>query len=357
MLSMNYYKILYYKFLVKYVISPSSTNLFEKYKGKKKCIVCLAADYGNLGDVAITYAQYHFLKSILSDYEVVDFPISTTLGNLKSLKKVCSKEDIITIVGGGNMGDLYGDIELLRLMIVRLFPKNRIISFPQTVEYLDIHQNRFLLNMSKKVYNKHKHLLMCARESVSYAKMKELYPNCNLCLVPDIVMTLDKRSEHIRRVPNLITLCLRNDKEKKNTALDEDLLTKQIINLGYNINMRDTHISRSKMSVEERNHELDLIWNDFSRSRIVITDRLHGMIFAYITGTPAIVLPNSNFKIEKCFTWIDNCGYIKFLKEPSNGGVLELIDLPTENINFETTNQSIYKEMQQILHFLEDATW
>jgi len=46
----------------------------------------------------------------------------------------------------------------------------------------------------------------------------------------------------------------------------------------------------------------------------VITDRLHGMIFAFITGTPAIVLPNNNGKIEHSYDWISECGYICFLR-------------------------------------------
>ena len=67
------------------MLSSSNYNFFQSYIGKKKCIVCLAADYGNLGDVAITYAQSQFLKSMLPGYEIIDFPISRTLANLKSM--------------------------------------------------------------------------------------------------------------------------------------------------------------------------------------------------------------------------------------------------------------------------------
>ena len=353
MFKFNHFKILYYKFLIKYILSPSSSELFHVDNMKKKCIVCLAADYGNLGDVAITYAQSQFLQSILPGYEIVDFPISKTLINLKALKKICNNNDIITIVGGGNMGDLYGDIELLRLMIVMLFPQNRIISFPQTIEYKNPSQNKFLLNLSQSVYNKHKHLLLCAREDVSYAKIKELYPHCQSCLLPDIVMTLDKRSDYITRNHNLITLCLRDDKEKMHTELNEELLKHQLECKGFELNIRDTHIGKSHMSIEERNEELRLILDDFSRSRVIITDRLHGMIFAFITGTPAVVLPNNNFKVEKCYEWIKDCGFIEFVNEPSNEGVLKLIDINEKYENFYVTHQCINTKMQQIVHYLE----
>lgn len=342
----NFYKELYLKFSLKALLSPSRSKMFERYSGKKKCIVCLAADYGNLGDVAITYAQEQYLGKIFPGYEIIDFPISKTLGNLKALKNICNTDDVITIVGGGNMGDLYGDIELLRLMVVKTFPHNRIISFPQTIEYVDTVKNRFLYNLSKRTYNGHKNLLMCARESVSYAKMKELYPHCNICLVPDIVMTLDKRSDTIKREDNIITLCVRNDKEKKKTALDENLLKSQLIEQGYKLNVSDTHIGKSQMSMDERETELQKILDTFSKSKLVITDRLHGMIFAYITGTPALVLPNSNFKVEKCYEWIKDCGYVEFIKEPTNEVILSRLGLKFSEEGFESTYSLINDKMK-----------
>ena len=345
----NFYRQLYLKFFIKSFFSPLQSEMFEKYRGRKKCIVCLAADYGNLGDVAITYAQEQFLEKMFPGYDIVDFPISQTVSNLKVLKSICDTEDVITIVGGGNMGDLYGDIELLRLMIIKTFPKNRIISFPQTIEYIDAYKNRFLYNLSKKVYNKNQNLLMCARETVSYEKMKELYPQCNVCLVPDIVMILDQRSDSIPRDNRVITLCVRNDKEKKKSALDEELLKKQLIEKGYILNISDTHIGKSGMSVQERENELQKIWNTFAASKLVITDRLHGMIFAFITGTPALVLPNSNFKVEKCYEWIKDCGYIKFIKEPTNESLLSLLNLEYANGGFERTHSFIKTEMKNII--------
>ena len=346
----DYYKELYLKFVLISLFPSPKNKLFEEYKGKRKCIVCLAADYGNLGDVAITHAQKLYLGNIFPEYEVVDFPISKTLGNLKSLKRCCNPDDIITIVGGGNMGDLYGDIELLRLMIVKAFPHNRVISFPQTIEYINTSKNRFLYNLSKRIYTRHKHLLMCARESVSYAKMKELYPSCNVCLVPDIVMTLDERSKILSREENLITFCVRNDKEKKRTELDEELLKSQLVEKGYKLNISDTHIGKSRMSVKERETELRKIWDTFSKSKLVITDRLHGMIFAYITGTPALVLPNSNFKVEKCYEWIKDCGYIKFIKNPTNEIILSNLNLKYCEEDYEVAHECINVKMQKSFH-------
>ena len=53
--------------------------------------------------------------------------------------------------------------------------------------------------------------------------------------------------------------------------------------------------------------------NEFASAKIVITDRLHGMIFSAITGTPCIVFGNYNYKVEGTYEWIKYLGYIRFV--------------------------------------------
>ncbi len=50
---------------------------------KRKIFIALAADYGNLGDVALSYAQYVFLKKHFTNFEIIDVPISQTLKNIR----------------------------------------------------------------------------------------------------------------------------------------------------------------------------------------------------------------------------------------------------------------------------------
>lgn len=47
-------------------------------------------------------------------------------------------------------------------------------------------------------------------------------------------------------------------------------------------------------------------------SQIVITDRLHGMIFAAITETPCVVFGNFNHKISESYKWLKELKYISF---------------------------------------------
>lgn len=302
--------IRYYLYRLKYRFSYSFKNEYAYLKGKKKCIVFCAADYGNLGDVAITYAQTKFLLQKFPGYTVVDVPISKPISVLKQIRNVCSHDDIITLTGGGYMGDLYFRSEMLRQLIIQVFRKFRIISFPQTADFSSSILGNDLLYHAERIYSNCTHLELWARENRSFLFMKKHFKKCNIRLTPDIVMSLDKRQSLNREV---ITFCLRNDLEKNNETIH---IVKAIENKIKNqeiVEYYDTHIGNIKLDILQRERELEKIWKQFGRSKLVITDRLHGMIFAYITGTPALVLPNNNFKINECYKWIEDCNYIKFL--------------------------------------------
>ena len=341
------FKILYIdiRFRVKYWNSKPNLSLYDNLRGKKKCFVFLAADYGNLGDVAITYAQEKFLKEQFPEYEIVDVPISRTLSHLKAIKNISTTDDIVTIVGGGNMSDLYFDIELLRQMVINTFPNNRVISFPQTMFFSKTMSGKYLRRQAVKTYSKHNNLIVTSREKWSYELMKALLTKCKL--LPDIVMTLDKREPAVAE-RNGVTLCLRDDAES-GLSIKFKAELRAMVKEVFNVVEYDTHIGRGNLSLEERENELNKIWAQFRSSEWVVTDRLHGMIFAFITGTPCVVLPNNNYKIEGCYSWIKNCGYIYFMDELNISELTTLLSKKVKSIDFETMSNKLKKQVEDIL--------
>lgn len=296
------------KLWVKYLLSQK-TGKYTKKPGKK-IVIALAADYGNLGDVAITYAQKTFLQKHFPEYTVVEFPISETFTEIKSLKSSINKEDIITIVGGGNIGDMYDDIECCRQFLIRKFPSNKIIVFPQTIDFSETNTGRKALRRCVKVYGQHKNLHLCVREEMSYIKYKDEFRN-RMILTPDIVMSVEPEIANKNRQGILVSF--RNDKE---ALIDSCTKQEMICQLGEeSITYRDTHIGRTDLTLEGLYKKLFELWDEFSKHEIVITDRLHGMIFSYITKTPCVVLPNNNHKILSCFKWIEEVEYIRVVNQ------------------------------------------
>jgi pyruvyl transferase EpsI len=219
-----------------------------------------------------------------------------TFTAIRDLAAACTTEDIITIVGGGNMCDLYASIEDARRFVVGRFPRNRIISFPQTMDFSDTARGRRELRKSQRAYGRHRHLRLFAREALSLERMRAAFPDTDVQLVPDIVLSVDaSASEGIRRGT---LLCIRNDYE---SVIPESVRRNLVLELSRtleDVSVTDTVLAwERRLSREEREAELDAVLRRFRAAEVVVTDRLHGMIFAAITKTPCVALRNSNHKI------------------------------------------------------------
>lgn len=279
---------------------------------KNQIYIFLAADYGNLGDVAITYAQTKFLETNTNS-QVIEIPISQSLEGLWFVKKNIKPGDIVTTVGGGNMGELYDQIEYIRQLVFKFFPDNKIISFPQTYDFTDTNEGQKALAKARKYYAIPKDLTLVAREKVSYELMKTNFPQARVILTPDIVLSLDESEPKIKREGALI--CLRNDKEKSLSDEQNTYIIDQVKAKYDQVEYYDTHIGGSNLSLAKRKEELNKIWSSFRGAELVITDRLHGMIFCYITQTPCIVFQNNNHKVLGTYDWIKQNDFVRLMEE------------------------------------------
>lgn len=278
--------------------------------GKKYAFVMLAADYNNLGDVAITKAQVEFLKNNLTtDYQIIIIPYRYTCRVYNSMKKHMESSSIITLIGGGNNGTLYEFIEAPRRFILGSFKNCKIVSFPQTV----IFENNETLYPYKKRFIKLCHncnnLTLVAREKKSFETYRNLVGHSTkILLTPDIVFTL-ACFVPLKGRKNQACFIFRDDKEKKMQIKKQEELKKWVKQLVEHCIYKDTCDVVINSDGEQ---VLYNYLNSLAENRLAITDRLHGMIFCYITGTPCVVIKNSNYKIESTYDcWLkDKQNYI-----------------------------------------------
>ncbi|TCB46544.1 hypothetical protein E0H83_06715 [Acinetobacter terrestris] len=299
---------------------------------KKRAFIFLAADYGNIGDLAISSAQKRFLEENLADYEVFPVPISKTRLWLGSIKKQVTSEDIITIIGGGNMGSLYPDIEDLRQLVIRNFPYNKIVCFPQTLDWDDSQSSNQALKKIVKIYSGHTDIHIFARELITYKKLEEIFngqQNVKIGFVPDIVMSASAKKLGVVNSsrPTGILTCLRNDKECALKAEHYAILDSAIDDTGLTITKTDTHTGGSGLSKAECTKMLSNKIQQFAEAKLVITDRLHGMILCMLSGTPCLVLPNSNHKIRQTYLdWLKDHPRLIFVELENFTQVSKYID-------------------------------
>lgn len=88
---------------------------------------------------------------------------------IRALKGLLTGKDLLILTGGGNLGNQYPDDERIRRKTIETFPKNKIVLFPQT---LFLHRMRMGKRgkITAKIYNRHKHLFLMARDSLSYER-------------------------------------------------------------------------------------------------------------------------------------------------------------------------------------------
>lgn len=272
-----------------------------------------APDYGNLGDQAIAYATKKFLSDTLPNAQIVEIQESNLVASLSVLKNVVKPTDLIVLQGGGNMGNLYPRYEWIRRLVVRNFPDNKIVIFPQSVYFTADKSGQREKEVSGSVYRNHKNLTIFARDSQSKKKMEEFFPGINIQLSPDIVLYLTGLVKH--NESKNIGVCIRDDQERSisNEQL-ENLLNR--IKQDKSDDCIDTLTTTAEISepITETERETYVIekLQEFSQYRLIITDRLHGMVFSYVVGTPCIAIDNKTGKSKALYNdWIKNSPLIK----------------------------------------------
>ena len=336
------------------LLKVSDNNPYWIYKidkTKKNAFVFLAGFYQNLGDMALTYSQVRFLKSVFPDANIVAVPSTCTYEAVKTLKNFVSKEDIITIIGGGNMDDIYTSLEAARLYVVKNFPKNRIISFPQTVAFSDTPFGRKKSKQSYKVYSSHKNLKIFVREPNSLEYVKKYFKNVDIGYCPDIVLSLNKVKNITERTD--VMCCLRSDKEQNLSNEKKDEIVFKAKKEFDGVQFTDTvDVALEDCTPERYEETLENFWDKLRKCRVVITDRLHCMIFCAITGTPCVAFDNSNHKITGVFNqWLQNIEYIKiFSNDEIDSAITKAKEFSQMNFNVDKFDLNIeFKQLKDSL--------
>lgn len=188
------------------------------------------------------------------------------------------------------------------------FKDNKIVLFPQTVYFPDTKLGKKEFKNTVRIFNEHNNFKLILRDEISYNLMKSVITKNEVILTPDIVLSLD--NPIIPKERNYATILMRNDKEGIYGNKEKELV-KNVLDEKYeNVRIADT-CTDYVISKHNRRDELDKMWKLIAESKIVITDRLHGMIFAAITETPCIVLNTYNHKLRGVYKWVEHLNYIK----------------------------------------------
>lgn len=266
----------------------------NELRQRKKAIMVATAEHANIGDSAITLAEQYFLSQYFPEYFQVEISTYEFSQKESFLHAILNPGDILFLNGGGNLGDRYMGEEELHRKIVSEFPNQKIIIFPQTIFFSDTEQGRRELEKSAKIYNSHRDLTLYVRGEINMSLARAYFAGVNVVLMPDMVHILRSNYGFDR---NGILLCLRNDEEGKLNQEQRETVIRAA-NAAFETVNRTTNMHSGDVSRENRGFVVRSELMRFARHQLVVTDRLHGMIFSAVTGTPCVVFSSGDHKIK-----------------------------------------------------------
>ncbi len=300
-------------------------NIFDlltnTYSEEKRIILlCVPHKHGNRGDQAIALAEVKLLKEKCADNTIIEIPAFICEFYAHVLKNYVKSTDIFFIHGGGNFGSLWRHNQLAALNVIQYVPDSCIIVFPQTIYYSDDALGNAQIDEDRKAFSKFTNLHIFVRDKSSYdlVKRSNLFFNAkSVDLIPDIVLSLDMQHLSIKTRKGAL-ICLRPDMEAVLENREKNRIYKTLLERFSNVLFTATNDTFDPISMYERKEKVEKLLTQFSESEILITDRLHGMIFAAITGTPCVAMDNLSRKVSGVYSWIKDLDYIEFIENISD---------------------------------------
>lgn len=324
-------------------------NSISRTIGEKKFYIPGTPTHTNLGDSAIVLAQKCFLKKCgIEDNRIIEITFEEYYKYRKMLRKKIGKENLIASLGGGNMGNQWPKEEIFRYDLLSDFKDNPTIIFPQTIHYIDTADRTAEQKQKESIehYDKKEKLVIVARERTSYDTMRMLYKNTKLMITPDIVLSTTMKDYGVAsKEREGVLLCMRNDVEKSVSDSDWEKIKNKLKLCDMEITITDMH-TKEQVTKENRAKLVKKKMQEFCNTRMVITDRLHGMIFSAITETPCIVLSNYNHKVYGTYEWIKYLPYLRYANnvEQALTYIPELLEIPSDVCKFDNDKLLPYFE-------------
>ena len=337
-----------------YLFLESVLKLFTAHRfGKDKTAAILIGTptHGNLGDQAIVYAEHKFLEQFKDRKNIVEFSSQCYLKNKEFIKKIIAPQDWIIIDGGGSMGTLWIKNEYRFRDIIERFPKNRIFIFPQTAYFAEDAVGMAELKKSVDIYSDHKNLVIFCRDKATYSFVQKEFSNNSSYYMPDMVLSIQETVEEPEERDGVL-ICLRGDKER---ITDRTLAE----NIEHLMKKRNIAVKRTSTIIYDyvdsfnRLKELQKKWDEFAHAKLVITDRLHAMIFCAITQTPCIALDNVSHKVKGGYEWIKTLPYIMFNE---TGTISEDMINTQLSIDYERKKLNLASKYNELRGIVEGGT-
>jgi len=281
----------------------------------------------NVGDHAMIIAIQKWFEDNFPNWEVIRFYRHIRFGRREDwdrLLKTVKKDDLVFIHSGGDFGTFYWTGEekypwhKTRRKIILSFPNNKIIQLPVTVFYHNTKWGKIILEEEANSIKVRKNIILMCRDPKSYEILANAYVHKSF-FVPDFAFYL--KPDLVKKERKGALLILRKDAESRfNQEKNPKIILKlpkeiraplcKLVTISSfvftrrahvrvktmvekvisNVTVKDVQVAGYPITDKNRESCINRTLDYYQSFKVVITDRLHGMIFSVITKTPCIAI-------------------------------------------------------------------
>lgn len=292
------------------VLSIFSLSVRRIFRRQRYIFNLATPTHTNIGDQMIVFGMEKWCEKYLPLYlyKEYDDSIYKDWSFFAFLKLVIKKKDLIFFRGGGSVGDLYIGYEYFIRHVLKSYPKNKIVMFPQSINFSDTPTGCEEKRKTAVAYDAHPDFTLYARDEISFSTAEAMFSHLKVRLCPDIALFLLYSYQPKQYERKGLFLCLRTDVEAFYSEKDLDKLILSLQN-DYTLSFGDTG-SGHRIDAAHREAEVENLLGLFSKSKAAVTDRFHGVISAVLTGTPVVALRSEDHKIVSGIKWFKDLDYV-----------------------------------------------
>lgn len=272
---------------------------------RRRILLLLSPEYVNFGDLAIASMERRMLADL--GYDVLEVPCCTHEYWPESVVSTVRDDDILMFTGGGYMGSLWPDLQGYVEHMLESCPNNVMVFAPQTVYFGEdfLAEARFisLLGACRKV-------LFLARDAGTRSWLESFdLPSVSVQLIPDAVICAGNWLYEGRR--GGLLKCFRDDHESVLQGEGEAVIRELSGRLQLPVTETSTMVRHVMTPLWMRDSLLSWKLRDFQHAELVITDRLHAMVFSALSGTRVVALDNVSGKVSGARRWLSGLDYVR----------------------------------------------
>ena len=309
----------------------------------------------NMGDIAQNYCFEKWAEKNYPEYQIVPLKASLILNDscclIEGLDKYIREKDLFFSQSGYNTNDFGSPQDAMRQRILLRYPDVPMIVLPQTVLFKTDEGKK----LCSEVYNAHKKMLFFARDPVSFEYSKEMFPDIDVLLYPDIVTSLIGKMEFDNERSG-ICICRRHDKHEQLYSDEEFSSLADALSVLDRITVTDTVIpGKNRKIIKDIEKSVNKIIAKFAKYRLVVTDKFHGTVFSLIAGTPVIVLRTKDHKVISGYKLFKKIFPDRIFLAETPEHVLAVTEKVLENPNYSKPDDYFAREYYQKLKSVIDS--